>query len=120
MDVTDEQVEHAARMAHEANRGYCEFLGDYSQPAWESAPQWQKDSAKNGVRAIAADPTLTPRKSHEGWMKQKTEEGWTYGPVKEPDIKEHPCMVPYDYLPTAQRAKDYIFGAIVRASLHLT
>lgn len=34
-------VEQIARMAHEANRAYCQALGDDSQPAWEDAPEWQ-------------------------------------------------------------------------------
>jgi hypothetical protein len=38
-----------ARAAHEANRAYCGALGDWSQPSWDAAPQWQKDSARNGV-----------------------------------------------------------------------
>ena len=46
-------------------------------------------------------------------MMQKTAEGWSWGPVKDPERKQHPCMVPYDQLPQEQRAKDYIFRAIV-------
>lgn len=40
-----------------------------------------------------------------------------FGPVKDPERKEHPCFVPYDQLPAAQRAKDHIFNAVVRAVL---
>lgn len=39
--------------------------------------------------------------------------GWKYGPVKDPERKEHPCFVPYDGLPPEQRAKDYLFRAVV-------
>jgi hypothetical protein len=42
-------------------------------------------------------------------------DGWKYGPVKDPEKKEHPCFVPYDRLPTEQKAKDYIFGAVVKS-----
>jgi hypothetical protein len=41
-----------ARVCHEVNRAYCTSLGDESQLPWDSAPQWQKDSAINGVRFI--------------------------------------------------------------------
>ena len=41
----------------------------------------------------------------------------SYGAIKEPEIKRHPCLVPFDHLPIEQRAKDYIFRAIVLASL---
>jgi hypothetical protein len=110
-------VEKIARVAHEANRGYCIGLGDYSQERWENAPQWQKDSAIAGVEAIIANPALTPEQSHEGWLTQKKDDGWVYGTTKNPDKKTHPCVVPYDELPAEQRVKDALFGAVVRALL---
>lgn len=106
-----------ARIAHEVNRGYCESLGDTSQRPWEEAPQWQKDSAIAGVRFHKDHPEASPSASHESWMEQKAIEGWKYGPVKDPDKKEHPCFLPYSQLPQEQRAKDYIFRAVCRALL---
>src|SRR5437879_1359495 len=47
--MQNKQVEQVAKICHEANRAYCETIGDNSQPTWEKAPQWQKDSAINGV-----------------------------------------------------------------------
>ena len=107
----------AAKAAHEANRVYCQACGDDSQPPWESAPDWQRDSAVMGVKMIAEHPETTPRQSHEGWLAQKTADGWKFGPTKNPETKEHPCFVPYDELPEAQKAKDAIFGAVVRGVL---
>jgi len=52
-------------------------------------------------------------------MKQKRDDGWVYGEVKDPERKTHPCMVPYDDLPIEQRAKDTLFGATVRGVLGL-
>jgi hypothetical protein len=114
---TRDGVEVAARAAHEQNRHYCQMLGDNSQLSWENAPQWQKDSAIAGVKAIIANPDTTPEQSHEGWLALKASEGWKYGPVKDPEKKEHPCFVPYAELPEEQRAKDDIFGKVVRESL---
>ena len=34
-------------------------------------------------------------------------------PVKDADKKEHPCLVPYEQLPTEQKVKDAIFRVIV-------
>jgi hypothetical protein len=34
--------------------------------------------------------------------------------VKDPEKKQHPCMVPYADLPAAQRAKDALFLGTVR------
>ena len=110
------QILHAcAQAAHEANRAYCIALGDLSQPNWENAPEWQQTSALNGVAgAIAGN---TPEQSHESWLKEKADTGWKYGPVKNPETKEHPCFVPYAELPESQRGKDAIFISVV-TSMH--
>ena len=107
--------EAIARVAHEVNRAYCQALGDNSQPAWEDAPEWQKSSARSGVDLHVGNPAAGPEASHESWMAQKVSEGWTYGPMKNPDAKEHPCMVPFAELPREQQAKDFIFRAVVHA-----
>lgn len=106
------QIAMIARIAHEVNRAYCASIGDHSQPKWEDAPDWQKDSAMNGVEFHLNNET-TPEQSHKNWLKQKVEDGWIYGPVKDPDLKLHPCMVPYENLPVEQRTKDYLFKAVV-------
>lgn len=103
-----------ARIAHEVNRAYCEAMGDNSQPTWENAPQWQKDSALLGVE-LHTSGDHGPEASHESWMAQKVADGWTYGPEKNPEIKEHPCMVPFFELPKEQQAKDFIFRGVVHA-----
>lgn len=112
MTNTD-RIEACARAAHEANRAYCVAIGDNSQPAWEHAPEWQKSSARNGVEGALNG--ATPEQSHESWLAEKAATGWKYGPTKNPDTKEHPCMVPYADLPASQRAKDHVFIAVVRA-----
>lgn len=112
-------IEQIARITHEVNRAYCASLGDHSQPAWEDAPQWQKDSAIAGVKAnIEGNPS--PEENHANWMKHKEAEGWKYGAYKDPENKLHPCMVPYDRLPVEQRTKDHLFRAVVRAALGKT
>lgn len=112
-----EKVEDIARVAHEANRAYCLGLGDTSQPAWDDAPGWQKDSAIEGVLHVLDNPHVGPEASHASWSKQKIEEGWKYGPVKDPEKKEHPCLVPYEALPAEQRMKDHLFLAVVKTLL---
>jgi len=106
-------VEACARAAHEANRAYCLAIDDASQPPWESAPEWQRRSALNGVLGVLRGKT--PEQSHENWCDEKWRDGWTYGPVKNPPAKEHPCLVPYAELPPAQREKDHLFVAVVKA-----
>ncbi len=110
MQTAEEMI---ARFCHEVNRAYCEAIGDPTQVSWEEAEQWQRDSAVNGVTAVLSNPTGTPADSHANWLAHKEADGWTYGPVKDPAKKEHPCMVPYDQLPKEQRVKDYLFRAVV-------
>jgi hypothetical protein len=104
-----------AKVAHEVNKAYCESIGDNSQTDWENAPDWQKSSAVNGVQFHLDNPNATPSASHESWLKQKTEEGWKHGSVKDPEKKEHPCFLPYEQLPTEQKSKDYLFRQIIHS-----
>lgn len=116
MSITNEEI---AFVAHEVNRAYCAALGDTSQPPWSTAPDWQRQSAINGADFHRNNRNAGPEHSHESWMEEKREAGWKYGPVKDAEKKEHPCFVPYEQLPTEQKAKDYIFRAIVHSMLEL-
>ena len=42
---------------------------------------------------------------HEVWAETRIKQGWTYGPERNDDKKTHPCLVPYEELPEAE--KDY-------------
>jgi hypothetical protein len=106
---------HIAQVVHEANRAYCQTLGDESQLSWANAPEWQRDSALSGVNGILAGTITRPEQSHESWLEEKQRTGWKYGPVKDADKKEHPCFVEYRFLPPEQKLKDAVFFAIVKA-----
>lgn len=107
--------ENIAQVAHELNKAYCESIGGTSQPNWEDAPEWQRSSAVNGVQFHLDNPEAPTSASHESWLKQKTEEGWKYGEVKDADKKEHPCFVPYYQLPTEQKSKDFLFKQTIHS-----
>lgn len=112
--ITEEaKIEACARAAHEVNRAYYIAIGDLTQPHWEDAPDWQKQSARNGVAGALAGNT--PEESHVSWLAEKQATGWKFGPVKDPVKKEHPCVRAYSELPPDQRAKDALYLAIVRA-----
>ncbi len=108
-------IEQIAKICHEANRAYCQSLGDDSQPAWENAPDWQRSSAVDGVKFHLANPGAPDSASHDNWMEEKRRSGWTFGPEKDPEKKEHPCMVRFEHLPVEQQVKDAIFKNIVHA-----
>ena len=88
---------------------------DSSQPKWEDAPDWQKNSALAGVRFHFENPDAGASASHDNWREDKVNDGWVWGPVKDPEKKQHPCMVAFDELPIQQRLKDYLFKSIVHA-----
>lgn len=107
-------TEAIAKVCHETNKSYCETLGDSTQLPWMSAPDWQKESAIDGVQNIIQNPDCTPENSHNCWLEVKKKYGWVYGEVKDLDNKTHPCMVPYDDLPFEQKIKDQLFLAVAK------
>jgi len=108
------KIETIAKATHEIVRAYCVAMGDESQPAWDDAPESQRTSACNGVMVHLQRAETTPEESHEAWMSEKRATGWSYGPVKNVEIKQHPCFLPYWDLPERERAKDHLFRAIVK------
>jgi hypothetical protein len=108
-------VEEIARVCHEANGSLCNSRGDHSQSSWDEAPEWQRKSAILGVEYAVANPLAPISAQHDSWSAQKVEDGWVYGPEKDPVAKTHPCLVPYEQLPPVQQAKDHLFKAIVMA-----
>ena len=108
-------IEQIAKTCHEVNRVFCESIEDFSQAAWNNAPQWQKESAINGVNFLLENTNSKPCDIHNNWMKEKLEDGWKFGEVKNPETKEHPCIVDYEKLPKNQQTKDYLFSAVVRS-----
>ena len=103
-----------AQIAHEANRAIQIVTGDpQPSPHWDQAPDWQRDSAIEGV--VKAVGGATPDMLHESWCDYKRAAGWVYGKAKNPVAKTHPCLLPYALLPDEQKAKDAVFGAIVSA-----
>lgn len=44
--------------------------------------------------------------AHEVWADQRQEEGWTYGPERNDQKKQHPDMLPYAMLPEQEKEYD--------------
>lgn len=108
-------IEQVARIAHEANATLCDSIGEVSNASWEDAPEWQRQSSIRGVRFHLDNPDAQPEAIHEWWMRERLESGWRYGEARDDDARTHPCIVPYEQLPPEQKAKDYLFKAIVLA-----
>lgn len=43
---------------------------------------------------------------HEVWAQNRIKEGWTYGPIRDDQKRQTPCLVPYDQLPEEEKAYD--------------
>ena len=42
---------------------------------------------------------------HEVWAQSRMSQGWVYGAERSDELKQHPCLVPYEELPEVE--KDY-------------
>ena len=110
-------TEKIAKICHDANKSYCESIGDNSQPSWENAPDWQKQSEIKGVNYLLKNPYSDPSSSHSCWLEEKISEGWKFGEIKDIEKKEHPAILMYDALPPEQQAKNCLFFAIAKSLL---
>lgn len=104
-------IEQIARVCHETNRAWCAANGDLSQPTWDAAEKWQRDSTFAAVTTAQAG--ASPAEQHQAWIDTRIADGWVYGEAKDVEAKTHPCLVPYDELPPEQRIKDSLFIAVV-------
>ena len=60
------------------------------------------------------------RNAHEVWAQNRTQQGWRYGPLRNDETKEHPCLVPYDELPESEQEVDrHMVTAMLKAILAL-
>lgn len=43
---------------------------------------------------------------HDVWSAQRIDQGWKYGPVRNDERKENPCLVPYSELEESEKEYD--------------
>ena len=43
---------------------------------------------------------------HEVWAQTRISQGWTYGEERNDELKQHPCLIPYEELPEEEREYD--------------
>lgn len=49
---------------------------------------------------------LMAKNVHDVWAKSRMDQGWTYGPARNDELKHHPCLVPYESLPESEKEYD--------------
>lgn len=48
--------------------------------------------------------------AHDIWARARMDEGWTYGPIRNDELKQHPDLVPYSRLPESEKEYDRIMA----------
>lgn len=43
---------------------------------------------------------------HEVWAQQRIKEGWVYGPQRNDELKQHPCLIPFEALSETEKNYD--------------
>ena len=49
---------------------------------------------------------LMAKTVHDVWAKSRMDQGWTYGPERNDNLKHHPCLVAYESLPESEKEYD--------------
>lgn len=43
---------------------------------------------------------------HEVWAQTRISQGWSYGKERNDELKQHPCLIPYEDLPEEEKEYD--------------
>jgi ryanodine receptor 2 len=75
-----------------------------SNPAYQPAPidvshTELPEEAENLIERLAEN-------AHEVWARQRLDQGWRYGPRRNDEKKEHPCLIAYEELPESEKDVD--------------
>jgi hypothetical protein len=109
LDVPYDQL---APIDREANRAAARRIADVLARAGlglvaaEQATSANKPAAADVAPTIEAHIERLAEAEHDGWMAQRTKDGWRYGSPRDDARKLHPSMVPYGDLPDAEKEKD--------------
>ncbi len=76
--------------------------------SWADLPEKFKINATNAVIEIMNSHSKTAEELHNLWMQPLLDDGWVVGNYNR-DLKQHPCLVPFDQLPESEVLKDEIW-----------
>jgi RyR domain-containing protein len=115
--LTHFEKEQITAAAYEVNRRYCLLVdpSDNSHVPWDNLEPDLKLVALTATAGIARGDG--PEKTHETWVTVKQAMHWKYGPVKNQETKEHPCLMPFADLDPAQKAKDLLWHSTVKSMI---
>lgn len=55
---------------------------------------------------LTENQELLAKLEHKRWYAERRLNGWQYGTTRDDKLKIHPCLVPYEQLPEAEKQKD--------------
>lgn len=54
---------------------------------------------------------MMAKNTHEIWAQERMNQGWVYGPQRDDEKKQHPCLVPYEELAEEEKVYDRMTSA---------
>jgi hypothetical protein len=99
-----------ARVFYAASQAMSEVLGN-PQPPWDELPAWQQQAMTDVTRRCIMG--AAPQQLHALWVQHYTAQGWTYGPKKNRETKQHPVITPWHKLSLPYQARFKLWQAIV-------
>lgn len=78
----------------------------YRNGTWEYIPHPINTSEIALPKELEALVELMAKNTHDVWAKSRLEQGWTYGKQRNDELKQHPCLVPYNELREEEKEYD--------------
>ena len=109
----DEIIELILTVVHNANAVLKKINGEKHEELAD-----MESARRAGMKAAIKNALITdttPEQSHINWLAAQEALGYKYGVSIDRINLLHPCMVPYDQLPEAQKLKDDLFMSIINS-----
>jgi hypothetical protein len=75
-----------------------------------STSGWDPDPIDTGSVSLPDELVdlieLLAQNAHDNWGRQRIDDGWRYGPVRDDAALTHPLLVPYPELPDSEKEYD--------------
>ena len=107
IDVTETVF---ARAFYAAHQSLSEAVG-IPLRAWDELPVWQQDAMVDVTRRCMVG--APPEQMHALWVQHYSAHGWTYGPQKNWETKQHPTIMAWQHLPVRYQARLKLWQVIV-------
>lgn len=94
----------------------CDFMEDIRRTINTSTNMNSKTYTPNPIDTTDVELSeellelveLLAENTHDNWAAGRIAEGWTYGPVRNDGLKQHPCLIPYNELPDNEKKYDRV------------